>query len=388
MKSIAIIGSGPAGLMAGLSLVEEGKYKVTILEKDASIGKRIKVSGNGRCNFFNSNLNYDKYSDIRVSQYFDLFLKVKEKAFNELGLIYYSDDENRMYPVSDSSKTIIKLFLNYFNRNNVDIRLNSEVKKIEKSGEKISLLINENYEYFDACILAIGGMSYRYDIQTKKEFMKKNKIELTKLSPSLTPIKTEKYKNKNLEGKRFKAEVKLYYKQKLIHKEKGEVLFKKDGISGIVIFNMSAYLARLHLDIYNDYYLEIDFLYDYSVETLRNILKNENFSIEENLQHLFIEEFKDELLMRSNNVETLIKLIKSFKLNVISLYPFENSQVTSGGIPLNCISEDLNLKDNNLIFPCGEILDIDGLCGGYNIAFAFASGYTIGKKVDKVLKKR
>ena len=253
----------------------------------------------------------------------------------------------------------------------------SKERKLENKDE-IEKLLNED---IDKAILAIGGFSYLYNIEQKLDFLNNSNVKISKITPSLTPIKTEKYLNKALEGKRFKVNLSLIYKDKLVYDEKGEILFKKDGVSGIVTFNISSYLARLHLDSYKDYRLEIDFAYDLSEDELETYLYNNNFTLEENLENLFIEELKDELIKKG--VNNVIKNIKHYSLKIVSLYPFKDSQVTSGGILNKSINHNKSLINMKNVYPCGEILDIDGLCGGYNIAFAFASGYYVGKCVTK-----
>ena len=377
MKKVAVIGSGPSGLMCIYSLIESGITNITLFESDYQIGKRIRVSGNGRCNFFHNPITYEEYSSLKVKDYMEEFLINKEEIFLNLGLVYKEDDEGRMYPMSDSSRTVVRLFDRLLKRNRIKVRLQTLVTNIKEVNDKVKVFYNDVEEEFDEVVLAIGGFSFQYDKAQKLEFMEKINAKLTTLKPSLTPIITSKYKNKDLEGKRFKVALSLYENDSLIHKENGEILFKKDGLSGIVTFNISALLARRRIDNYSSFSLKIDFAPFYSKKELSEIIYDPNFTLEENLEHLFIEELKDEILMLDR--KNIINNIKEYKLNVIGLYPLSSSQVTSGGIDLSTISSSFNLNRYKHIYPCGEILDIDGLCGGYNIAFAFASGYKIGK---------
>lgn len=384
MKKILVIGTGPASLMSIYSILEDRKdLNITLVDSSKNFASRIKVSGNGRCNFFHNPINYEKYSSpIVAKKYMELFLKKSNEIFSKLGLISYSDDEGRMYPITDSSKTIVNIFLDFLNKHNIKIELEKEVLYLSKNNDVIECHFVDKIEYFDYVILATGGFSYLYDYNKKLEFYKKSKIPLSKLTPSLTPIKIKNMHNKFLNGKRFKVELSLYENKNLIFKEKGELLFKIDGISGIVTFNLSSYLARKHLSNYDNYIIKVDFLPNYSLDEINQILNNKNFTLRENLKHLFLEELVDVLLKEKN----IPYKIKNFELKIDSLYDFKSSQVTSGGIEDKDINDDLSLKNNNLIFPCGEILDIDGVCGGYNIAFAFASGYQIGKNLLKRIK--
>ncbi len=373
MKKVAVIGSGPSGLMSIYSLVKNGYKDITLFESDNQIGRKIKVSGNGKCNFFHIPIDYSFYSNSFIAkEYMNDFLNDYEEIFNDLGLKYFFDNEGRVYPRSESSKTVVKLFERFLNMNNIKIKLNTYVNKVINKNNKLILNYNEIEEEYDFVVLAIGGFSYNANKEIKNKFMHDSNIKLTKITPALTPIKTTMFKNKKLEGKRFKVNLFLYENNKKIYEEYGEILIKKDGISGIVTFNISSILARKHLSSYNDYQIGIDFAPYYSYDELKYEIYNSSFTIEENLQNLFIEELKDEFMHYIKN--DLISKIKNYKVKVIDLYPFESSQVTSGGIDLTFLN---NMLIDNNIYPCGEILDIDGMCGGYNIAFAFASGYNV-----------
>ena len=175
--------------------------------------------------------------------------------------------------------------------------------------------------------------------------------------------------NKHLEGKRAKANVKLFYKDNLLKEERGEVLFKKNGVSGIVIFNMSSYLSRLHLSSYQNYYLVIDFLPDLTYEEV-----NKYYQIDPTLKNLLQEDIAYEI--SSKHLDP-----KAYSLEIHNLYDLKNSQVTSGGVSLNEINLDLSLKSDNNVYLGGEMIDIDGECGGYNIEFALLSGIRIGNVI-------
>lgn len=387
MKNIAVIGAGPSGLMSIYSLLEDNSdLNITLIESENEIGKRIKVSGNGKCNFFHLPMDYQKYSNpLYAKKYMQPFMKKYKEIFNNLGIVFYSDDEGRCYPISNSSKTINHLFECFLKKNNVNILLNKTVKRFAEKNGKVSIWFDDRENIFDAVVLALGGFSYKYNFEEKNNFYKYNNIFITKLAPALTPIKTSNYKNKALVGKQFDVELTLTCKDDFLFKEKGRILFKKDGISGIVSLNLSSYLSRKHINNYDDYLIHIDFLPCYNKSELFNIIYDEKFTLYDNLSRLFIKELCDEFLMQKS--DDIVSLIKNYKLSVKDLYSFDNSQVTSGGVDLKTLSNNGSFINSPLIFPCGEMLDIDGLCGGYNIAFCFASGYFVGKEVLKTIQK-
>lgn len=387
MKKIAFIGSGPSSLMGAFLLSKKG-FSCTIFEREAEIGKRLKISGNGRCNLFHHPLDFKYYKNQEFAKkYMEEFLLHEQEIFNELGLLTFDDEEGRTYPLSKEGKQVISLFMNALKRNGVNI-IYKEVKNIINLRDGVKIY-TENEEYvFDECVFAIGGFSYRYPYEEKLSLCQKMNLSLTPLSPSLTPIKTSSYHNKNLEGRRYQVLLSLTKDHKQLFTEKGEILFKKDGISGIVTFNLSSVLARLHLADYKGYQIHIDFLPNISHDELKKIIYHPSFPLEENLERLLGKELQEEwMYWMKNKKKDLFSLIKDYTLDVISLYPLKDSQVTSGGINLSSLNKDGSLIHMNHVFPCGEILDIDGASGGYNIAFAFGSAYFVCQSIICRLKK-
>lgn len=364
--NIAIIGAGPCGIISAIEIKKNNPtYSVTLYEQNKEIGSRIKISGNGRCNFFNANISKEKYSNFSP---IENILRCKEKLFSlldESGLSYYFDEEGRYYPTSESSSTIIycleKLLIKY----KVNVMTNIRVDCI---GENLKILGIK----YDKIIVAIGGISYNNDKLNYNSMIHYLSLTTSSMTPSLTPVSTSSFSNK-MEGKRIKTLVRLYNDSHLVKEEYGEVIFKKDGVSGIVILNMSSYLARLHLKDYSHYHFEFDLL-----PKMKDSLLLELIDKDKSLRNLFIKEIADEILSRKGNI---FDNIRKFKLNIRGLYEFKYSQVTSGGVSLECINKNLSLKNNPNIFVGGEFIDVDGECGGYNIAFALLSGIYIAKEI-------
>lgn len=365
---VIVIGAGPCGLMSAISIKRfHPNYQVILLEKDKDIGSRIKVSGNGRCNFINKNLLVDKYSS-NFSQFVIKYQDEVMKIFDEEGLAYYFDNQGRAYPQSESSMTIIHLFKDLLKKYNIDLKVNYLVEKIEKIGK--SYFINDELDA-DKIVVSIGGVSYLNDRLNFNKIINSLNVETTSLSPSLTPISVSSFP-KNLENKKIKCEARLIYKNQIIFKEEGEVLFKKDGLSGIVIFNLSSYLARRHLNQFEDYQISLNILPKIDDETLKKmVIKNPS------MNHILIQELAEYISTFSNKLAS----IRDLRFKIRGLYEFKNSQVTSGGVSLKEINENLSLKKDSNIFVGGEFIDIDGVCGGYNIGFALCAGFCIGKNI-------
>lgn len=382
---IIIVGAGASGIFSGIYLKKYfPNYDIKIIEKSNTLGDRIKVSGNGRCNFFNRNVDKKFYNNQEfVKPIIEEFILNHQAIFDELGFEYFFDEEGRAYPYSLSSKTILYCLERKLKEYKVEVLLNEEVLDIKYEGQKV-LIKTTNQEYHpDKVVLAIGGISLYNNESRFLSILNHLDLKVTELTPSLTPIKTSKFL-KSLEGNRKKVLLKLEENDKTIFTEYGEVLFKKDGISGIVTFNASAYLARKHLKDYKNYKLVLDLLPEdrYNEKSLKELFKKKlkyNADMKELLNDFFTLPLCEEIYLRfkktnKDTIDNLIYVIKNFKLDVIGLYDFKNSQVTSGGVDLNQIESNLKVKGKP-IYVLGETLDIDGTCGGFNLTFAFATGF-------------
>ena len=377
MKRIAVVGGGPGGLTACYKIKEEHPdYQVVLFEKDEMIGKRIKVSGNGRCNLLNININQnDYYNGEKINYILSYFNKYQNKFFSELNLHLYHDEEGRMYPITNSSKTVINAFINALNRKGVVIKLNEKFISLNKNNDKYLLITSCDKYIFDKVIFATGGASYLYKKEDYENIIKSlpYKINYEELSGVLCPIKVKEKINKACVGKRSKAKIYLYLNNDLIYEESGEILFKKDGISGIVIFNISRYIDYKKANLYS---LKINFIEGIKKNDIEKELSL--YSKKEVISSYVVDEIADLILSYYNNV---YQGLSSFILHVDSLYSLNESQVTRGGILIEELNNDLSLKKDENIYFLGEMIDVDGKCGGYNIYFALASGYFVGSKI-------
>lgn len=378
MEKIVVIGGGPSGMMASYQIKKRHRDSDVILIDKTSIGKRIKISGNGRCNFSNDNIrkefyhNGDFINDILID-----YKNYEKEFYNEINLHFYSDEEGRRYPITDSSKTVLNLLSNALVKEGILIKENETFIDLKKINDQYLIKTNMDSYLADKVIFSIGGVSQLNDKDNYFNVINSidRNIKINKLSSSLCPIKVKEKINKNVVGKRASVNVKVKYFDHIVYEEKGEVIFKKDGISGIVIFNISSFLASKN-DLFN-YKLILDFIDGISFEEINNQLKH--FSVKEVLMSYVIDEIGEMILDRYKNIYIGLT---NFELTCSEMYSLQDSQVTRGGI---CLSElnlnDLSFKNDKNIFFGGEMIDVDGRCGGYNIFFAFASGYRIGKSI-------
>lgn len=377
MKRIAVVGGGPGGLTACYKIKEEHPdYQVVLFEKDEMIGKRIKVSGNGRCNLLNININQnDYYNGEKINYILSYFNKYQNDFFASLNLHLYHDDEGRMYPITNSSKTVVNAFINALTRKGVIIKLNEKYLSLKKDNDEYLLITSCDKYIFDKVIFATGGASYLYKKEDYENIIKSlpYKINYEELFGVLCPIKVKEKINKECIGKRSKAKIYLYLNNDLIYEESGEILFKKDGISGIVIFNISRYIDYKKANLYS---LKINFIDGIKKNDIDKELSL--YSKKEVISSYVVDEIADLILSYYNNV---YQGLSSFILHVDSLYSLNESQVTRGGILIEELNSDLSLKKDENIYFLGEMIDVDGKCGGYNIYFALASGYFVGSKI-------
>lgn len=367
---IIVVGAGPCGIMASIRMKElHSEYNVTLLEKYDSIGKRIKASGNGRCNFLNDNFSPSKYNHPEFINGYNNELSILKYYLEKKGLYYYSDEEGRNYPNSENGNTFLYILKELLDEYKVNVLTGFDVSSIKKDNCKYHVISKDGRILkSDKLVISLGGTSFNYKKEDYESVVRSITTEIIPFKASLAPIITSKF-SKSLEGKRVKANVKLTYYNEVVKEEKGEVLFKKDGLSGIVIFNMSSYLARLHLNSYKGYSIKLDMLPTLNEEEVEWYKKKDP-----SLKNVLQEDIANEIIKRNCSP-------KSFELDVIDLYDLKNSQVSSGGVSIDALNMNLSLKKDDNIFIGGETIDIDGECGGYNIEFALLSGIRIGSNI-------
>lgn len=394
MKEICIIGGGAAGLAAAITAAKKGK-KVTILERNEKCGKKILISGNGRCNYYNENQKIQKYHSTN-SELIEKIIneknieKVKE-FFLSLGIIPKIID-GYYYPFSRTAITIQNALLQETKKLNIEILYNIKVEKIIK---KDYFIINPNKENIKTKKILIctgskaapktGSDGIGYDLAMSLGH------KIIKPLPALINLKGNKNYYKKWSGVRTEAILKLYEDEKFIAKEKGDLQLTDQGISGIAVFNLSNYITRNiqnHIEMIHINF--IPFFKEKSLDSLFKINSNINETLERILNYKLVNILLKETKLKTNNYceltkkekEKLLNSLTNFKIEITDIGSFDKAQVCSGGIPLT----EINLKtmeskkDNNLYF-AGEILDINGDCGGYNLTFAWLSGILAGENI-------
>ena len=383
---LIIVGGGSSGVFTYLTYKEKHPNKnVLIIESNNQLLRKLSCSGNGKCNFTNEYLSFDKYNNGENFKFlFDNNPKERILSFfKKRNILYYKDEEGRYYPYSNSAKSIQKILINEIDENDyildtkvIDIKYNNSLFYIESYNKEKGYLnfISKNL------LIATGNKNYKTLGSDGSLFnsIKELGHTFTEIYPSNIYIKVkEKDITARLNGLRFKANLSLYNDNKYIYSESGELLMKENALSGIVSFNISSRLAKIYKDgnIKNPY-IEVDFLYDYNELDLKD-----NYNSSNEKYNYLLGLIHPEMVKIIENENNPIKRLKSFRFNIVSLGDFDHAQVACGGIN----TKELNGLESKIIkglYFVGDILDIDAPCGGYNLSNAFLSGMKVGEVIE------
>ena len=416
MANVIVIGGGPAGMMAAITAAEYGN-NVTIIEKNSDFGKKLLITGKGRCNITsslymsefikntpgNGQFLYSAFQNYTNTDIID-FLKNQ-------GLEVKEERGNRIFPVTDKSIDVLNCFKSKINELKIKKLFNTRVQKIlVQNGEVLGVRTEKEIIQTDKIILATGGKSYPLTGSTGDGYLIAKNIghKVTEIRPSLVPLVIyEKNECKEMQGLSLRnVEIKIIdeSKNKLIYEDFGEMIFTHFGISGPTILSGSAHLVR---------YKEIDNLMKEQKIKLQIDLKPA--STEEQLDERILRDFKefknkqfkhalDKLLpqkmipiviektkineeKRVNEItkeerRNLVKVLKKFELTIKDFRPVEEAIITSGGINIKEINpKTMESKLVKGLYFAGEIIDVDSYTGGFNLQIAYSTGYTAGMHV-------
>ena len=408
-REIAIIGGGASGFLAAITAKKNGK-DVIILERKDRVLKKVLVTGNGRCNLTNVNASNDNYFGIeKKKQSIDKILQtfgtsdVMRFFEDEIGIICNEESRGKVYPLSGQAASIVDGLRFYAQNLGIEIMTDFYVTKIEKEMFNFKIISEDKKQIFaKKVVLATGGKSYPelgsngsgYDLA------KRFRHTVTKLVPVIVQLKTESEKIKGLRGIKLDVDVTVFGeidgRKEKICKYDGELLFTDYGISGNVVFNISFVFP-----IYENVEFEIDFMPKFEYNELFEILKKRRKILTDlTMEHFFngmINKKLGQFLTKMSGIEKLSKkiedltdneirkictVLKKYRIKIIDTNGFKNAQVTAGGIPLSEINlENLESKKVKGLYFAGEILDVYGECGGFNLQWAWASGYFVGKNI-------
>ncbi len=404
MKKVVVVGGGAAGMMASIKASQRGN-KVVLVEKNARLGKKVFITGKGRCNVTTNKEIDEIISNIKGN---GNFMYSALYTFSNIDLVKMIEDKgvrlkvergDRVFPESDKSSDIIKCFEKYIEENNVKVIFNTSVVDIVLENNIIIGVKTNSGDFYqcDSVILATGGKSYPLTGSTGDGYKLAKKLghTITDLRPSLIPLVTREPWVRDLMGLSLKnVEINVKHGNKPIYKEFGEMLFTHFGISGPIVLSASRGVTDF-LPGEVEVYIDLKPALDYG-ELDRRILKDfEKFknklfknSLEELLPQKLIPVVVDlsginpEKPVNSITKEErqlLARIIKEFKVTAVGTRPIEEAIVTRGGVSVKEVDpttmESKIIKNLHIV---GELLDVDALTGGFNLQIAFSTGYCAG----------
>lgn len=405
---VIVIGGGPSGLMAAISAAEHGAHTL-LLEKGKKLGKKLAISGGGRCNVTNR-LPEDEvikhipgngkflYSAFSVFNNYDII-----EFFENLGVALKEEDHGRMFPASNSAASVVNTLIDQLNKLQVEVKLNSPVKAVDY-GETVHKVYGENGDEYEtkAIVIAVGGKAVPHTGSNGEGYpwAKKAGHTITTLFPTEVPLTSKEsfIKERILQGLALRdvAVSVLNKKGKSIITHRMDMLFTHFGVSGPAILRCSQFVVK-ELMKEQAVTLQIDALPDKNQEKIRQeinelIHNNPKRAIKNSLKGLIPERYLQFLLdtltldgnlqgnhLSNENVRALAQVIKQFSFKVDGSLPMEKAFVTGGGVSIKeIVPNTMQSKLMGRLFFCGEILDIHGYTGGYNITSALVTGRLAG----------
>ncbi len=370
------------------------------------VGKKILATGNGRCNFANKHFDISRFHGIEpefVKNVFEHFgLDSTINFFEELGIAWYEEEKGKIYPQSNQAASILNILRYEIKRKGVKEICNLQVVSIKKQNSIFEIQSKQNSTFYSKkVILATGGKAAPYlgSNGSGYDLVREFGHSVIKPEPALVPVKLDAHFIKSLKGVKIKGKVRLTIKNKVLQEERGEILFTNYGISGLPVLQVS---RKINVNKNQNLFTTLDFFPEQKIEELRRILmhrfkklhyKNIGDSLEgfinkrltrEILKFINVDFKKLSGKISQKEIEKIISILKSWKLKVKGTKSWRDAQVTAGGIStLEINPKTLESKIVKGLFFAGEILDIDGDSGGFNLQWAWSSGFIAAENAAK-----
>lgn len=405
MNSVIVIGGGPAGMMAAISAAECGA-RVSLLEKNEKLGKKLFITGKGRCNLTNA-ADIEEFFRAVISNpkflYSAFYSFTNEQTiafFESLGLKTKVERSGRVFPQSDHSSDVISALSRELSRRKADVLLHTEVKElIIEEGRAAGVLLSSGKKlYADAVIVASGGISYPSTGSTGDgyRFAESCGHRVTELSPALVPMEVKEWYAKELMGLSLRnIQIRITEGKKKLYEEFGEMLFTHYGVTGPVILSASSVVGNrlkqkeltLHIDLKPALSEE-----QLDKRVLREFEANHNRQFKNAVDSLFPAKLKPVMVELSEIPEDkkvheitkeerlrFVRLIKDFTMTLTNLRGYNEAIITKGGVSVKEVDPGtMESKKVSGLYFAGEVLDLDAVTGGYNLQIAWSTGYLAG----------
>lgn len=414
MSHVIVVGGGAAGMFAAIAAAKNG-HQVTLYEKNEKLGKKIFITGKGRCNITNA-ADMEELFDAVVTN--SKFLYSSFYGYTNQNVIDFFEDAgvpvkiergNRVFPISDHSSDVIRALEREMKKVGVNVCLNTEVKSVEAEKGKFNKVVlkDTTTQTADACIVATGGLSYRSTGSTGDGFRFAENVghKVTQCFPSLVPMETKEPWICELQGLSLRnVEAKILDGKKELYKDFGEMLFTHFGVSGPLIISASSYVGKKFMDKNGqkkELTLEIDLKPALTEEqldqrVLRDFEENHNRQFKNAITKLFPTKLIPVMLelggidpeKKVNSIEKeerkqFVHLIKHFRMTLTGLRDYPEAIITKGGVHVKEI--DPGTMESKLVkglYFAGEVLDLDALTGGFNLQIAWSTGYAAGNAIQ------
>ena len=411
-KHIIIIGGGAGGLMSAIVAARElekhcVKTEITILEKNDRVGKKLLSTGNGRCNITNINADIDKYHGSNVKFALSAIKSFSPYDaigfFESIGVFCRTEDDGKVYPITNQAGSVLDLLRLECNRLNINQICNFCAESIKIAANGFDVVSSDGkIIHGDTVIVATGSLAGEKSRSTNAGYKLLTDLghTITPLHPALVQLKSDNKFVKSMSGIKVNAKASAYLNNEKAREEYGEVLFTDYGLSGPAVFALSRLASENgKLEI------ALDLLPDYNAETVYNWLTDRrashpDWALEDYLTGIVNKRIGQTLIrslnmfslsekvssLKQNHIKAIAGTLKHWRFNITGTMPWQNAQVCAGGI----VSDDfdpktLQSKKVKGLYAVGEILDIDGDCGGYNLQWAWSCAAAAGKAVAQAI---
>ena len=402
---VGIIGAGASGMAAALWAAQEPNVQVILMERQARVGRKLQATGNGRCNLSNEKFHISHYhgeDPTFTEQVFSQFgVEDTLNWFSSLGLCTVTEQSGKVYPYSDQANSVVDVLRLALDKENITLRLGFEAEKIKYSPNGFTVESKEEIVTCDRLIVACGGLAGSKLGGTMAGYKLLSKLghRSTKLRPNLVQIQSRWQALASLKGVRANCNVEILHNGDMFAQSRGELQFTEQGLSGPVIFEISRDVCSAS----GSWIARLDFMPQWNEEKLMAHLQNRmqtNYPIDELLTGVLHNRLGRVLTqcagikgkayckdLSQRELEELCRCVKALEVELTEPMGMENAQVTAGGV-LTADFDPYTLESKKVpgLYVCGELLDVDGDCGGYNLQWAWSSGCVAGRNAGRDTK--